>query len=485
MNRGDCMQQDELKELVSKIIKEKHEDKNTELKAAKQGCPKKLYDTLSSFSNQDDGGTLIFGIDEKNDYALVGVYDPQDLQVQINNQCKEMEPIVRPLITITTIDGKDVVSAEIPGIEITQRPCYYKGKGKTMGSYIRIGESDEPMTDYEIYSYEAYRQKYQDDIRIVKNASFDTINQIAFEEYKIKCKKDKPNISQVSDKQFNELLSITKNGYLTLSSVLLFGIYPQAYFPQLSIIATKIYGKKVGELGDDGERFIDNKRIEGSIPEMIDGALNFVRNNMKTRTIINPQTGKRIDKSEYPMTAIREVILNALVHRDYSIHTEGMPIQLIMYSDRVEVKNPGGLYGRLRIDQLGKTQPDTRNPVLAVAMETMHITENRYSGIPTIRLEMKNAGLPAPKFEVIRGNFTVTLYNSATEIDEADKEQSILEFCSVPRSRIEIANFLGISSTSYAISKYIKPLMETGNIDIENKQRPNSPNQKYYTVAFG
>lgn len=106
-------------------------------------------------------------------------------------------------------------------------------------------------------------------------------------------------------------------------------------------------------------------------------------------------------------------------------------------------------------------------------METMHITENRYSGIPTICLEMKNAGLPAPKFEVIRGNFTVTLYNSATEIDEADKERSILEFCSVPRSRIEIANFLGISSTSYAISKYIKPLMETGNIDIENKQRPN------------
>lgn len=206
---------------------------------------------------------------------------------------------------------------------------------------------------------------------------------------------------------------------------------------------------------------------------------------MKTRTIINPQTGKRIDKSEYPMTAIREVILNALVHRDYSIHTEGMPIQLIMYSDRVEVKNPGGLYGRLRIDQLGKTQPDTRNPVLAIAMETMHITENRYSGIPTIRLEMKNAGLPAPKFEDIRGNFTVTLYNSATEIDEADKEQSILEFCSVPRSRIEIANFLGISSTSYAISKYIKPLMEIGNIDIENKQRPNSLNQKYYTVAFG
>ena len=62
------------------------------------------------------------------------------------------------------------------------------------------------------------------------------------------------------------------------------------------------------------------------------------------------------------MTAVREVILNALVHRDYSFHTEGMPIQLIMYIDRIEIKNSGVLYNCLRIDQLGKTQPDTKTP---------------------------------------------------------------------------------------------------------------------------
>lgn len=79
---------------------------------------------------------------------------------------------------------------------------------------------------------------------------------------------------------------------------------------------------------------------------------------------------------------MRETVLNALVHRDYSIHTEGMPIQLTMYSDRLEVANPGGLYGRLTVDQLGKVQPDTRNPVLVTAMESLGQTENRYSGIP-------------------------------------------------------------------------------------------------------
>lgn len=478
------MQTKELIELAKKINELKSESQTIELKAAEFGCPKKFYDTLSSFSNQDDGGVIIFGIDESKGYSVVGVYDAQDLQKQINNQCKEMEPPVRPLITICDIDGKSIVSAEIPGIEITNRPCYYKGKGKIKGSYIRSGDSDEPMTDYEIYSYEAYRQKYQDDVRIVERASIQTIDEERLAEYKAMCKKDKPHLSKVADDQFNELMSITKDGRLTLSSVLLFCVYPQAYFPQLSIIATAVYGNEMGELGESGERFLDNRRIEGSIDDMIDGALQFVKNNMRVSTIINPETGKRNDKFDYPITAVREVILNALVHRDYSIHTEGMPIQITMYNDRLEVKNPGGLYGRLTIDQLGKVQPDTRNPVLATAMETLNLTENRYSGIPTIRSEMKNAGLPAPVFEDSRGTFTVTLFKNSDNIKSTgDINESILDFCSVSRTRMEIANFLGISTPTYAISKYIKPLIKAGKIEMTNLERPNSPNQKYFTKS--
>ena len=89
---------------------------------------------------------------------------------------------------------------------------------------------------------------------------------------------------------------------------------------------------------------------------------------MRKKTIIYPETGKREDRTDYPVTAIREAILNALVHRDYSIHTEGMPIQVLMFEDRIEIRNPGGIYGRMSLDQLGKVQADTRNPVLAMAL---------------------------------------------------------------------------------------------------------------------
>lgn len=129
-----------------------------EIKSAANGCPRNLFDTLSSFSNQDDGGTIIFGIDESQNFKEVGVYDSHDLQKKITEQCLQMEPAVRPLLTIVEKEEKYFVSAEIPGIDISQRPVFYKGKGRLKGTYVRIDDSDEPMIEYEIYSYEAYRK---------------------------------------------------------------------------------------------------------------------------------------------------------------------------------------------------------------------------------------------------------------------------------------------------------------------------------------
>ena len=404
------MTTEELIEKLELIQKLKCETSTLELKSAEQGCPKHLYDSLSSFSNQDDGGIIIFGVDEKQNYKEVGVYDPQDIQKKINEQCLQMEPIVRPLLTVAEKDNKFFVSAEIPGADITDRPVFYQGKGRLKGSYTRVGDSDEPMTEYEIYSYEAYRKKYQDDIRVIERVTFASLKQDLLAEYVELLKKEKPRLSAISDDAIYELMSIKRDDAITLSAVLNFSPYPQAYFPQLCIIATVVPGNEVGTIGEQGERFSDNQRIEGNISEMLDGALQFVSRNMRTKTIINPQTGKREDRTDYPIPAIREAILNALVHRDYSIHTEGMPIQLIMFEDRIEIRNPGGIYGRIKIDQLGKVQPDTRNPVIASVLEVLKITENRYSGIPTIKRSMQEYNLRQPEFLDERGSFIVKLY---------------------------------------------------------------------------
>ena len=478
------MTTEELIEKLELIQKLKCETSTLELKSAEQGCPKHLYDSLSSFSNQDDGGIIIFGVDEKQNYKEVGVYDSQDIQKKINEQCLQMEPIVRPLLTVAEKDNKFFVSAEIPGADITDRPVFYQGKGRLKGSYTRVGDSDEPMTEYEIYSYEAYRKKYQDDIRVIERVTFASLKQDLLAEYVELLKKEKPRLSAISDDAIYELMSIKRDDAITLSAVLNFSPYPQAYFPQLCIIATVVPGNEVGTIGEQGERFSDNQRIEGNISEMLDGALQFVSRNMRTKTIINPQTGKREDRTDYPIPAIREAILNALVHRDYSIHTEGMPIQLIMFEDRIEIRNPGGIYGRIKIDQLGKVQPDTRNPVIASVLEVLKITENRYSGIPTIKRSMQEYNLRQPEFLDERGSFIVKLYkygtdNNALSTEKMENNELIL-FCKTPRTRKEICDYLGLNSVTYAIQTHVMPLVEKGIIKMSIPDKPKSPKQLFY-----
>lgn len=475
---------EELMEKLELIQKIKCETSTLETKSAEQGCPQRLYDTLSSFSNQDDGGIIIFGVDEKQGYKEVGVYDPQDIQKKINEQCLQMEPVVRPLLTVLEKNEKFFVSAEIPGADITDRPVFYQGKGRVKGSYTRVGDSDEPMTEYEVYSYEAYRKKYQDDIRAIDRVSFASLDQELLERYIELLKKGKPRLAAISNDEIYELMSIKRDNRITLSAVMNFCPYPQAYFPQLCIIATVVPGTEVGTVGDQGERFTDNQRIEGNISDMLDGAMQFVNRNMRIKTIINPHTGKREDRPDYPITAVREAVLNALVHRDYSIHTEGMPIQLIMFEDRMEIRNPGGIYGRIKIDQLGKVQPDTRNPVIASELEVLKVTENRYSGIPTIRRMMQEYDLQQPEFIDERGSFIVKLYKdvmeqTAVEMDRVDNRELLL-FCKTPRTRKEISDYLGLNSVTYAIQTRVMPLVERGIIKMSIPEKPKSPKQLFY-----
>ena len=209
---------------------------------------------------------------------------------------------------------------------------------------------------------------------------------------------------------------------------------------------------------------------------------------MREKTIINPVTGKREDRTEYPITAIREAILNTLVHRDYSIYTENKPIQITMYNDRIEIQNPGGIYGRIKVDQLGKIQPDTRNPVLATALETLRVTENRYSGIPAIRRLMADWGLKEPVFSDERGTFKVVLYNGDGNADNEKgenlsiKTEQLLKFLDEPRSRKEIARHLGVSTVSYAMQTYIQPLLDEGRVCMTDPSNPRSHKQKYVRV---
>ena len=482
---------EELNGLVDQILSHKCEYQHIELKKAGKGTPERLYDTLSSFSNQYGGGIIIFGIDEKNGYEVTGVYDAQDIQVKVSQQALQMEPVVRPIFTVTDYQGKALVSAEISEIDTADKPCFYKAAGRIRGSFIRVGESDEPMTEYEVYCFEAFKRKIRDELRTVDRATTDEFNPQTLDEYFIATRNAKPNLANLPLDRILSLQGMVEDGKPTVAGLMVLGVYPQAFFPQMGITAMVVDGTEFGQLGASGERFIDNKRIEGTVPQMLEDALAFVRRNTRNATVIN-DSGVRDDRAEYPIKAVREIILNALIHRDYSVHTEDSPIRIVLYRDRLEVENPGGLYGRLTINDLGKIPADTRNPFLAASLEIMINTENRFSGIPTIKQEMKNAGLKPPVFESRRGNFKAILYNNrhmeAVEVDtvlntkDVPIEDRIKEFCVNPKTREEIAAHLGVGSPYYVVTKYIRPMTASGILAMTLPEKPKSKFQKYYTV---
>ena len=353
------------------------------------------------------------------------------------------------------------------------------------------------MTDYEIYALQSYKNHIFEDTRSNKRANIDDLDKITLESYIDKIKIEKPNFSK---NDFNKCLKLSgiidiseEKIYPTLAGTLIFGEYPQSFYPQLFVACTVIPGIKIGDTGSLGERFIDNKRVEGTIEEMLEGTMNFLQRNMKTSIIIN-SNGNRVNRTEYPMEALREAIANALIHRDYSTQTENAYISVYMYNDRIEIINPGALYGTNRLDKLGTaTTMEARNTtIVRILEEKGSVIENRHSGIPTMRREMKNYGLPEPEFYEERDSFKVIFRNSENRLDQQVSEQVseqvlkyrelVTDFCITPKTAKEIREYLKIKSRNYVSDNIIKPLIKAKMIDYTNSEHPNASNQKYITI---
>lgn len=366
-----------------------------------------------------------------------------------------------------------------------KKPCYYKNVGVNKGSYIRIGNSDEHMIDYEIYSLQSYIDGIEEDLRPIKRAEFEDLNQEKIGQYIEKIKKKKPNLSKFSDEKILKLNGIIENStgeiHPTLAGMMVFGEYPQGYLPQLFIACVVVPGRKLGDVGELGQRFDDNERVEGTIEEMLDKSLAFVRRNIGTMVIIDDD-GKRTDIPHYPMKALREAIANALIHRDYSTNTDGAYIYLRIFDDRIEILNPGDLYGNNRLENLGSDNmlEVRNNTIIRLLEDTTDIVENRHTGIATMRDEMKKMNLPEPEFETLRGTFKVTFRKekqetTAQNITEnctdnftencTDNEIKLLELLKINPNitQVELSNKLNVSRRT--ISTLLANLKEKKKIE--------------------
>ena len=507
MNKKDIL------EIIQELNEKHTETICIETKTANKGKPEKYYDTISSFANTM-GGVILFGVEErkiknKTTFIPVGVYDPNDLQKHITNLCStEFEPIIRPEISIVEIEGKKIVAVKIDVLAQRNKPCYYKPKGLHNGSYIRVGDRDDNMSEYEIYKCISYRDNVRDDLRPVLKATIKDFDEKLLNKFISNAKADKPKFAEFSDEeillQYGALTEVEDKIFPTVAGIMIFGIYPQKFFPQWFVAAIVIPGFEIADLGDEGQRFDDNKRIEGNISDMYDETIAFLNRNMKVKVIISDKTGLRRDVTQYPKEALREAISNMLIHRDYSQFKTGAYSIVTVYKDRIEFRNVGNLYGSNTIELLEtKKAMEVRNETIVKLLETLGgIIENRHTGIFTMQKKMKDANLPEPIFTNEREDFVVTFYNgeypemypkelikekeNKKNTQETHKKRTrnaqenfILEFCKEARSLKEILEYCGYRNVRSFREKYINPLLNNGKLKMTIPEQPKNRNQKY------
>ncbi len=370
---------------------------------------------MSAFANRTGGGVILCGLDERTDFGLVGVGNAQRLQEEVTHLATDsMEPAIRPTFTVDEIDGAVVVAIEVDEVPAEQKPCFFKPGGLPKGAFLRVGNTNRQMSEYEVFGYLSARSQPRFDEEIVPDATVDDLDPTRLDGFLDDLRRSRPRADYLRgdrDEALERLHVVARDGAIlrpTLAGLLVFGKYPQEFFPQLMITFLHYFGTTREEQTPQGERFMDNRRFEGPIPEMIDEAEIYVLSALRKASLIEGLL--RRDIPEYPLGAIREALANAVAHRDYSPYVRGSYVQIRLFADRIEVQSPGGLFGNVTVDNL-EDEHSTRNVRLMRLLEDVHVVENRGSGIRAMLQALREANLEPPRFDDRRSSFWVTIRN--------------------------------------------------------------------------
>ena len=292
----------------------------------------------------------------------------------------------------------------------------------TKGSFVRVSDGDRRLSAYEVQVMLSSRGQPRDDEQAVPGATIEDLVPASVDALVARLRISRPYAFKDLDhlavlRRAKVLLPGQDEGdAVSLAGLLALGAYPQETFPQLMVTFVH-YPTVTGAQSTSGERFLDNVVLEGPIPVMVRDTLAAIRRNMSRRAVV--ADAGRQDIWEYPETALREAVVNALVHRDLSSSARGTQIQVEMYPDRLVIKNPGGLFGPVTIDSLGEEGiSSARNATLIKLLEdvplpgeTRTVCENRGSGIRSMLGSLLTAGMSPPRFGDRISSFIVTFPN--------------------------------------------------------------------------
>lgn len=397
---------------------------------ADNASTRSVAETLTAMANTH-GGVIVLGVNRRG-----ALQENPDL-AKIRDTAAEASlradpPLILPSAQLVQVELEEGVAGEVMVLSVPAGlPHIYSIQGRYL---TRSGSKNRPLSAYELRKLLMERGDTGFEATPVDKATVADFDQRRVERYL-------QQIAAVPDEDALQLLTskgclISKNvdaadggdaGSVqasvvpTVAGILLFGYDPQRFVRSAEIICVRYTGESMGD------EFV-RQDIGGALPEQIRQAEAFITGNM--RRGMSLRGFSRQETAEYPVAVVREAIVNAIAHRDYSIRGEG--IRIFMFSNRLEVYSPGRLPGHVTLDNLIDERYSRNEAIVAVLTDLGYIERLGY-GIDRMIATMQESGLPAPLFEESAAGFRVTLYSAGPDIVSAQPRQQWQSTSLTPR----------------------------------------------------
>lgn len=388
-------------------------DENERIEAKRaQEAGKSLLETICAFANEPglNGGWLLLGVTREElalfpGYEVEGVANPDKLSADLASQCASVfnQPL-RVDISTETLDDKPVIAVFVSEAAPQDKPIYFKSTGLPRGAFRRIGSSDQRCTEDDLAIFYQSRQHESFDAGMVSDAELNDFDETAIADYRqarAEANQDAEELRWTDIELLQALKAVRRDASgqwrPTVAGLLLFGksVALRRSFPMTRVDYIRVPGR---EWVPHPERRFDTVEIRAPLFSLLRRTQAAILDDLPKAFGLEEGALQRSDKPVIPQRALREALVNALMHRSYRTHA---PVQVIRYANRLEIRNPG--FSLKSPEHLGEPGSMPRNPTIAAVLHETRFAETKGSGIRAIRESMDTAGLAPPLFESDRG----------------------------------------------------------------------------------
>jgi ATP-dependent DNA helicase RecG len=449
----------DIDEIVNELRRLGTDTLSVEVKGAAGGMPESIATTLSAFANTPGGGLVILGLDERSGFSVTRLPKPSELASALASIGRQaLDPPVQLRVAEVPFEGKRLVVARVAEADVALKPCRLVRNRK---AYLRVGDGDYELSRIEEEAFVVARSHRPFDEEAVPGSEVADLDSRRVDDFLTNVKSSIAALSRFEDSEILLKMGvITKEGVVTVAGLIALSEYPQQFLPAVSVRAALIpAGRTIGHV-----RALDDATFNGPIALMIEEAVNWVKKNSRTEIMDDRERGRVFNQTWPPQAAVRELVANAIVHRDLAPWSRGRVIELRMSSEEFRITNPGGLYG-VTMAALGTIDlTSARNRRLVELCRYVTTSDGRAveaiaSGIPTVFAELSAASLPGPQFldngisftAKIRGREVSERWVSQPEVNVPPGLQAVIEFLGSSSANVrEIGGGLGISAASAA-----------------------------------